>query len=115
MCASIRFVVFFFFPRFDSNLKTESLLIRAGELDSKPHQMSRKMYPHQDRQVSKIMQHEHYHQEYGQNDIALILLTKPFELQHNVGTICLPPQGYNANETRCKTTDWMVDDIGKYL
>lgn len=91
------------------------LLVRAGELDFKPLQMNVKMLKYQDRRVSKIILHEYYNQEYGQNDIALILLTKPFDLQRNIGTICLPPQGYHVNNTRCKTTDWVANDVGKFI
>lgn len=78
-------------------------MIRAGEWDLKSED---EHILHQDRHVLKIIKHENYYSGASYNDIALIILTKKFILDDNVGTICLPPQGYQFHTERCHVSGW---------
>jgi plasma kallikrein len=85
--------------------RPEQLLILAGEWDLKSET---EMFDHQEREVILIFLHEiHIRRGYTQiNDIALLILTKPFELSLNVATICLPPQNYNFDNKNCIVSGW---------
>lgn len=86
------------------------LILRAGEWDSKSRS---EVYPHQDRLVSKIVRHSKFHAGSLANDIALIILTKPFTLRENVGTICLPPQDFKFSRETCYASGWGSEIFGK--
>ena len=53
--------------------------------------------------VSRIIMHENYTQNGSENDIALLVLTRPVTLNSNVSFICLPDRR-KAN----KTTDYFI-------
>lgn len=63
------------------------MFIRAGDWDSSS---TDEYYKHQDRQIEEIIVHEKYHPDWLHNDIALIILRDPVELNENVNTVCLP-------------------------
>ncbi|VVC27187.1 Peptidase S1, PA clan,Serine proteases, trypsin domain,Peptidase S1A, chymotrypsin family [Cinara cedri] len=97
-------VAHYFSPRFTKkNISEENLIIRAGEWDLKTEP---ELIPHQDRRVSKIIIHEDFVYLNVHNDVALILLTEPFTQRSNVGTICLPPQGFQFYDHRCQVSGW---------
>lgn len=81
----------------------QDLVIRAGEWDSKTEN---ELFAHQDGEVFKIIKHERYYGAAVHNDIALIILTHPFILTENVGTICLPSHGYRFETERCYASGW---------
>lgn len=92
----------------------DDLLIRAGEWD---FNLEVEHIPHQDRQVLNVIEHENYNENSVFNDIALIILTKNFIMRENVGTICLPPQGYQGyqfHSEKCLVSGWGKDAISKY-
>ncbi|KAH8325062.1 hypothetical protein KR074_004708, partial [Drosophila pseudoananassae] len=62
------------------------LLVRAGEWNVSTTSES---YPHVDRQVKRIVRHEQFNKETGDNDLALLFLTAPFSAQPNIRPICL--------------------------
>lgn len=88
----------------------DQLTIRVGEWDT---QTLNEMYPHQDRFVSKVEIHPEYYRGGLLNDIALLFINDPVELAENIGTLCLPPQNYNFDETRCTATGWGKNLFGK--
>lgn len=89
----------------------DDLLIRAGEWD---FNLEVEHIPHQDRHVLKVIKHEKYYGDSVLNDIALIILTNNFIMRENVGTICLPPQGYQFHSERCYVSGWGKDANSKY-
>lgn len=86
------------------------LVIRAGEWDT---QTDKELFPYQDRQVSKIIKHESYYGGALHNDIALVFLTEPFTMWDNVGTLCLPPQGFKFHKERCYASGWGKNVYGE--
>ncbi len=77
--------------------------MRAGEWDT---QTKDEIFPHQDRYVSEIVIHEEYYKGGLFNDIALLFLDKPVEIAENVNTVCLPPQDYVFDGSRCFASGW---------
>lgn len=86
------------------------LKIRAGEWDT---QTRDELFPHQDRPVAEIIIHENYYAGGLHNDIALMILQEPVELSEIVNTVCLPPQQYNFDGSRCFASGWGKDVWGK--
>lgn len=86
------------------------LVIRAGEWDS---QTENELLPLQDGQVLKIIKHEKYYAGALFNDVALIIVTQPFLLRENVGTLCLPSPNYVFNRERCYASGWGKNVFGK--
>ncbi|XP_031619232.1 phenoloxidase-activating factor 2-like [Contarinia nasturtii] len=82
----------------------EQLVIRAGEHDIlKPESDGKR----QERNVTNIINHEDLYADSLINDIALIVVDKPFKMTDSVNTICLPPQGIHTNEdTICTSGGW---------
>ncbi|XP_031633672.1 phenoloxidase-activating factor 2-like [Contarinia nasturtii] len=95
--------------------KPEQLVIRAGEHDIlKPESDGKR----QERNVTNIINHEDLYADSLINDIALIVVDKPFEMTDAVNTICLPPQSIQTNEgTICTSGGWgknATNRNGKY-
>lgn len=68
---------------------------------------------HQDRKVAEVIIHEEHKTDNLFNNIALLLLEEPVELMDNVRTVCLPPQDFNFDNSRCFTSGWGKDGWGK--
>ncbi|CAG2061339.1 unnamed protein product, partial [Timema podura] len=62
--------------------------------------------PHQDRRVAKVIVHPDYYKGTLFNDIALVILDEPFQLDIHIGTICLPDPSVNFDNSRCIATGW---------
>ncbi|XP_044761176.1 phenoloxidase-activating factor 2-like [Coccinella septempunctata] len=90
--------------------KDKRFKIRAGEWDT---QTKKELYPHQDRQVQRVVSHREYYAGALYNDIALLLLESPVEIAENVNVICLPPQGSVYDYSRCYASGWGKDVFGK--
>nr|ASN76825.1 prophenoloxidase activating factor 2 [Octodonta nipae] len=77
--------------------------VRAGEWNwealSEP-------IPHQDRNTKKVIIHPQYHPGSLRNDVALLILEKPFRLTRNVIPTCLPNKGARFDYQRCLTMGW---------
>nr|ACB41380.1 serine proteinase-like 2b [Pacifastacus leniusculus] len=86
------------------------LKVRAGEWDT---QRTYELFPHQDRNVAKVVVHQGYKSGPLFNDFALLFLDQPFELAPNVDTLCLPNQDQNLLGVECWATGWGKDRFGK--
>ncbi|XP_050420468.1 phenoloxidase-activating factor 2-like isoform X2 [Adelges cooleyi] len=84
----------------------KSLVVRAGEWDT---MTTNEPIPHQNIKVDKIVMHEKYDDIMAYNDIALILVSKPFKLTENIRTICLPNTGFENGLERCFASGWGKD------
>lgn len=95
------------------NRKTlDELVIRLGEWDA---QNDNEQFAHQDRKVSKILTHEEFYNQDNDhhNDIALVIVDRPFELGPNVGTICLPSQDFKFEKNKCYVAGWEKKAFGE--
>uniref|UniRef100_A0A7G3ASC6 Phenoloxidase-activating factor 2 n=2 Tax=Lutzomyia longipalpis TaxID=7200 RepID=A0A7G3ASC6_LUTLO len=86
------------------------LKVRAGEWDT---QTKNEIYAHQDREVESFIIHQDYYKGALFNDIALLFLKTPLDLAENVQTVCLPPQDFNFDTSRCYASGWGKDVFGK--
>lgn len=93
----------------------DQLVIRAGEHDILDTKNDGKR---QERNVTNIIVHEDLYVQSLINDIALIVVEKPFELSNAVNTVCLPPQSIQTDaNVMCTSSGWGkngVDRNGKY-
>uniref|UniRef100_A0A182PX95 Peptidase S1 domain-containing protein n=1 Tax=Anopheles epiroticus TaxID=199890 RepID=A0A182PX95_9DIPT len=92
------------------NKQKEQLLIRAGEWDT---QTRDELYQHQDRRVAEVITHEAFNKGSLANDVALLILTEPFQLAENVQPICLPPKGTSFDRSKCFASGWGKNVFGK--
>ncbi|XP_055542758.1 phenoloxidase-activating factor 2-like [Wyeomyia smithii] len=92
-----------------SNHSPSQLKVRAGEWDT---QSKTEMLPHQDRSVAEVSTHPDYFMAGLYNDIALLFLELPFNLDGGIQTICLPPPGHKFDHQKCITSGWGKDAFG---
>ncbi|XP_038221445.1 phenoloxidase-activating factor 2-like [Zerene cesonia] len=85
------------------------LKCRAGEWDT---QTLNEEYEYQERDVAKIITHEGYNPKKGLNNIALLVLEKPFNLAGapNVGIACLG-QSIPSDGTTCISMGWGQEEF----
>ena len=79
------------------------LAVRAGEWDLLTDD---ELEVSVEQNVKTIILHEKYDTTLAANDIALLILKKPFELTDHINVICLPPQGFNFEGNTCTITGW---------
>lgn len=75
-----------------SHIPIETLTVVAGDLS-----LSDSSGLEQTRQVTRIVAHEAFDEYTYENDISLVFLDAPFELNENVQTIDLPPRGASTS------------------
>ncbi|KAK8725356.1 hypothetical protein OTU49_010826 [Cherax quadricarinatus] len=85
------------------------LKIRAGEWDT---QREYELFPHQDRNVAKVVIHEGYKSGPLHYDYALLFLDQPLDLAPHIDTVCLPAQNQNLLGAECWATGWGKDKFG---
>ncbi|XP_050359645.1 phenoloxidase-activating factor 2-like [Nymphalis io] len=85
------------------------LICRAGEWDTKSEDES---YKHQDREVKSIVIHSDFVRAHAHNDVALIILKEPFDLDGapHIGVACLE-QKLPSPGTECFSMGWGIDFI----
>ena len=83
--------------------------MRTGEWDSVSQY---ELYNHQDRSVAQVIIEDHFKRKILHNDVALLLLDTPVELNPVVGTICLPDHGANFDGQNCLVTGWGAKEFG---
>ncbi|KZC14538.1 Serine proteinase stubble [Dufourea novaeangliae] len=91
-------------------IQPQEITIRAGEWDT---QTMSEIFPHQDRNVQKVIVHESYHSGSLYHDVALLILNEPVELAENVDIVCLPAYKTVYNGSRCFASGWGKDKYGK--
>ncbi|XP_050099175.1 phenoloxidase-activating factor 2-like [Anopheles aquasalis] len=90
----------------NNRLHPNRYVVHAGDWDRR-HTQER--LPHQERTVSRIVVHPNYYSGALFNDLALLLLNRPFEGQPaNIGPICLPaePEAPTERLYDCLVTGW---------
>jgi hypothetical protein len=92
------------------NISQHALRVRAGEWDT---QTTKERLPHQERNVASIITHTEFNARTLANDIALILLDQPFNLDQHINVVCLPSQNYIAIDRNCYASGWGKDIFGK--
>ncbi|XP_020281678.1 serine protease 42-like isoform X2 [Pseudomyrmex gracilis] len=86
------------------------LRIRAGEWDT---QTKNEIYPHQDRDVEKVVVHKDFHSGALYNDFAILILKDPIEYAENVDIVCLPESNAIFDTSKCIASGWGKDVYGK--
>ncbi|KAL1380395.1 hypothetical protein pipiens_014230 [Culex pipiens pipiens] len=67
----------------------------------------RYLEPEGEQNVSQVIIHENYHKKFLFNDIALLILEKPFQASNHIQLLCLAPQGMSFDDERkCIATGW---------
>ncbi|KAF7283855.1 hypothetical protein GWI33_022889 [Rhynchophorus ferrugineus] len=93
-----------------SKLKTIQYKVRAGEWDT---QTDKERLPYQERNVVQAIIHPEFTENTVYNDIALLVLDRPFTQADNIGTVCLPEQGEVSTSANCYASGWGKDVFGK--
>lgn len=89
----------------------EKIVVRAGEHDILDEFNDGKR---QESNVSNIIVHEDIYAQGLINDIALIVVNKPFELTEAVNTVCLPPQSVETDQNiMCTSSGWGKNGSGR--
>jgi hypothetical protein len=93
-------------------LEAEDFIVRGGEWNSRN---TEEVCPHQDRNVSNIFICDGYERINLHNDIALLQLDKPFELNSLINTICLPEKDkqHHNNKFKCIASGWGAENFDK--
>lgn len=80
--------------------------MRAGEWDT---QTKNELFPHTDHDVQDLIVHKDFYKGGLFNDIALLFLKNPVQLEQHISTICLPPQDAIFDGSRCFASGWGKD------
>jgi plasma kallikrein len=86
------------------------MFVRAGEWDTKTDKEPLK---HFDNKVKEIIVHPDYAVAGLLNDIALIVLEKEVADEPHIGTVCLPTQYQEFDQTNCVSSGWGKNQYGK--
>ncbi|XP_062563096.1 phenoloxidase-activating factor 2-like isoform X1 [Armigeres subalbatus] len=92
----------------------DTLVVRLGEWDTVTENEPLK---HQEINIRKIILHEYYHNQKYHNDLALLIMEKPANLNVHINPICLPNANDNFDEQRCMVSGWGKENFnpnGKY-
>lgn len=76
-------------------------IIRSGEFDLSLHEGFE-----QDVRAETIYVHSQYKSETNENDIALVYLKRPVEINDKVGVLCMPYQGFVQPGSSCVVAGW---------
>lgn len=95
-----------------NNSKSYELAVRGGEWNT---QSRDEMFPHQERDVAEIIYHQNFTRSNLQNDIALLFVSKPFELAPHLNTICFPQPNYKQTGGKCFVSGWGKDKVRKMI
>ncbi|XP_022220285.2 phenoloxidase-activating factor 2 [Drosophila obscura] len=91
-----------------ANYSEDSLLARAGDWDLNSQ---REPHPYQMRRISQLHRHEAFNNLNFYNDMALLVLERPFKLAPHIQPICLPPVETtqvqeDIRRAHCLATGW---------
>lgn len=88
------------------------LIVRGGEWNT---QTAKEMCEHVEKKVARVIRHgEFINNRKFHNDLALFVLTEPFELTPFINTICLPPKNTNFDSQRCFSSGWGNNRFGQH-
>ncbi|SPP74314.1 phenoloxidase-activating factor 2 [Drosophila guanche] len=91
-----------------ANHSEDSLLARAGDWDLNSQ---REPHPYQMRRIGQLHRHEEYNKLNFYNDMALLILERPFKLAPHIQPICLPSAETSRvledmRRAQCLATGW---------
>ncbi|KAH8254456.1 hypothetical protein KR032_010183, partial [Drosophila birchii] len=91
-----------------ANYTEDSLLARAGDWDLNTQT---ERLPYQMRRISHMLRHENFNKLTFYNDIALLVLERPFKLAPHIQPLCLPPPespelAEQLEQAHCLATGW---------
>lgn len=92
------------------NKAPAQLKVRGGEWDT---QTKNEIHAHQDRNVAEVIVHPEYYKGGLYNDVALLIMDAPFNLDEGLQTVCLPPPDAKFDHQRCYASGWGKDVFGK--
>ncbi|KAH8321458.1 hypothetical protein KR074_005477, partial [Drosophila pseudoananassae] len=87
------------------NMTAADIKIRAGDWDLTSDQES---FKPQERLVTLVRKHKEFVYETGANDLAIVFLDRPFQLNNHIRPICLPSQERSYLKNTCIVTGWGV-------
>ena len=85
------------------------LIVRLGEWDT---QHESELYPHEDIPVRELQLHPEFHPRLLRDDVALLVLDRPVQLQSHIDTLCLPSPDVSYKRAQCVTAGWGKDALG---
>ncbi|XP_050531425.1 phenoloxidase-activating factor 2-like [Daktulosphaira vitifoliae] len=92
----------------------ELMKIRAGEWDTQNSETESENYhAHQERQIHKAYMHSEFTNGSLFNDLALLELDSPVELDGYINIICLPESSSDFNPQSCVSTGWGKNGYGQ--
>ncbi|XP_043207781.1 phenoloxidase-activating factor 2-like [Amphibalanus amphitrite] len=96
-----------------ASLAQAPLKVRLGEWDT---QHTTEFFAHEDVDVASVAVHEKFNGRNLHNDMALLFLERPVQLQEHIDTLCLPEPGVDYTGAECVATGWGKDrfDSGQY-
>ncbi|KAL3278691.1 hypothetical protein HHI36_016227 [Cryptolaemus montrouzieri] len=92
-----------------NRFKAPDITVRAGEWDT---QTTKERIPTQKRIATKVILHENYGIN-GENDIALVILDRPYTKVESIATICLPATNQFINSKHCFASGWGRTEFGR--
>ncbi|XP_039762202.1 phenoloxidase-activating factor 2-like isoform X2 [Pararge aegeria] len=94
-----------------SKFQPGTLVARAGEWDT---QTNKERFKSQERIVDGIVVREDFNPKSLKNDLALLHLQSPFELDQHISTLCLPEQDEEFDNYRgCIANGWGKNVFGR--
>lgn len=93
-----------------AKLNTAEYKVRAGEWDT---QTEKERLPYQERTVSQVIIHSDFNPQVLTHNVALLILSSPFDQADHIGTICLPRQNEVSSSRNCLASGWGKDIFGK--
>lgn len=88
--------------------KLDTLVVRLGEWDTVTEN---EPVPHQEFGVRKMILHENYGHRKFHNDLALLILDGPADLNVHINTICLPTEQDYFDDQRCMVSGWGMENF----
>ena len=101
---------------FSESVPLHQYMVRCGDWDLKTEQEPRR---YQDRLITKASIHPSYNHRNLHNDFAILHLDFEFELDDQIGTVCLPDDdgsiGSSYFSDGCLATGWGKENYGEIL
>lgn len=88
------------------NLNNSQTIVRLGEWDTRN---TNEFYGHIDSKVVNVVNHPGFNSRNLRNDISLLFLEEPVELQEHIDTLCLPDPNESLDWSQCVATGWGKD------